>query len=152
MQSAGLCGPQPPAAEARYSRSLIHAFAPQAAARIYYKGICDSSSRAVRRRPHAEDCNSLYARLRPPPSANSPLPKPVILKKTQITTKKVRILLDVPIVCTTFGPSDPSEYDVNRIAVIVNVRNLHSDSNKRMSRRVVTTPRLARSTSKRTAP
>jgi len=26
---------------------------------------------AVRRRPLAADCNSLYARLRPPPSANS---------------------------------------------------------------------------------
>ncbi len=133
MQSAGLCGPQPPAAEARYSHSLIHAVFPQAAARIYYKDICGSSNRAVRRRPHAADCNSLYARLRPPPSANSPLPKPIILKKTQITTKKVRILLDVPIVCTTFGPSDPSEYDVNRIAVAVNVENLHSDGNKRMS-------------------
>ena len=73
MQSAGLCGPQPPAAEARYSHSLIHAVSPQAAARIYYKDICGSSNRAVRRRPHAADCNSLYARALLPPSANSML-------------------------------------------------------------------------------
>ena len=32
-----------------------------------------------------------------------------------------------------FWASDPSEYDVNRIAVVVNVRNLLLDSNKRMS-------------------
>ena len=88
MQSAGLCGPQPPAAEARYSHSLIHAVSPQAAARIYYKGICDSPSRAVRRRPTAADCNSLYARLRPPPSANSSLQKPIILKKNTNNNKK----------------------------------------------------------------
>ena len=118
-------------AEARYSHSLIHAVSPQAAARIYYKGICDSPSRAVRRRPTAADCNSLYARLRPPPSANSPLPKPIILKKTQITTKKARKLLYDTIICTTFGTSDPSKYDVNRVAVSVNVENLHSDGNKR---------------------
>ena len=40
-----------------------------------------------------------------------------------------------------FWGSDPSK-DVNRIAVLVNLRNLLSNSNKRMSRRVVTTPRL----------
>ena len=32
-----------------------------------------------------------------------------------------------------FWASDPSKYDVNRIAVAVNVENLHSDGNKRMS-------------------
>ncbi len=36
-----------------------------------------------------------------------------------------------------FWASDPSRKDVNRIAVTVNLRNLQSDSNKRMSRRVV---------------
>ena len=32
-----------------------------------------------------------------------------------------------------FWGSDPSKCDVNRIAVVVNLRNLQSDSNKRMS-------------------
>ena len=138
MQSAGLCGPQPPAAEARYSHSLIHAVSPQAAARIYYKDICGSSNRAVRRRPHAADCNSLYARLRPPPSANSPLPKPIILKETQITTKKARVLLLVSIICTTFGASDPSKRRESRCRYRKR-GNLQKNGNKRMSRRVVTT-------------
>ncbi len=119
-------------AEARYCSRLLTREPLQAAARIYYRiGICDSLSRAVRRRPTAADCNSLYARLRPPPSANSALSKPIILKKAQITTKKACYLLYDSIIRTTFGTSDPSKCDVNRIAVSVNVENLHSDGNKR---------------------
>ena len=49
-------------------------------------------------------------------------------QKTQITTKKARKLLYDTIICTTFGPSDPSKSDVNRIAVVVNVENLQPDS------------------------
>ncbi len=48
-------------------------------------------------------------------------------------TKKACKLLYDTIICTTFGASDPSECDVNRIAVLVNLRNLLLDSNKRMS-------------------
>ena len=61
--------------------------------------------------------------------------------KTEKPTKNARILLDVAIICTTFGPSDPSKRRESHCC-FVNVRNLHPDSNKRMSRRVVTAPRL----------
>ena len=57
--------------------------------------------------------------------------------KTRKIAKKACKLLYDTIICTTFGASDPSKCDVNRIAVTVNLRNLQSDSNKRMSRRVV---------------
>ena len=53
--------------------------------------------------------------------------------KTRKIAKKARKLLYDTIICTTFGASDPSECDVNRIAVLVNLRNLLLDSNKRMS-------------------
>ncbi len=53
--------------------------------------------------------------------------------KTRKITKKACKLLYDTIICTTFGASDPSKCDVNRIAVVVNLRNLQSDSNKRMS-------------------
>ena len=60
-------------------------------------------------------------------------------ENTKITKKACKLLYD-SIICTTFGASDPSKCDVNRIAVIVNLGNLQLGSNKRMSRRVVTTP------------
>ena len=121
-------GPQPPASGG--PQLVLHSFAISAGCcpKVYYNMYCDSSSRAVRRRPTAADCNSLFARLRPPPSANSSLQKPIILKKTQITTKKACYLLYDSIIRTTFGTSDPSKCDVNRIAVVVNVENLQPDS------------------------
>ena len=44
--------------------------------------------------------------------------------KTRKIAKKARKLLYDTIICTTFGASDPSECDVNRVAAPVNLRNL----------------------------
>ena len=46
--------------------------------------------RAVRRRPTAADCNSLYARLRPPPSANR---TPAGRKNTSNNKKSMQIVV-----------------------------------------------------------
>ena len=60
-------------------------------------------------------------------------------QKTQITTKKARKLLYDTIICTTFGQAIRRErresHCYHRKSGI-----LQSDGNKRMSRRVVTTP------------
>ena len=104
-------------AEARYSHSLI-ARAPQAAARKYII-ICIATLRGSR---------TLKSHKNPPP------------ENTKNNKKSMQIVVRYNYLYYFWG-SDPSK-DVNRIAVLVNLRNLLSNSNKRMSRRVVTTPRL----------
>ena len=63
-------------------------------------------------------------------------------QKTQITTKKARKLLYDTIIRTTFGASDPSKCDVNRVVATGKREKFTVCGNKRMSRRVVTTLRL----------
>ena len=76
--------------------------------------------RAVRRRPTAADCNSLYARLRPPPSANR---TPAGRKNTSNNKKSIQFVVRFNYLYYFWGKRSVGK-DVNRIAVTVNVRNL----------------------------
>ncbi len=62
--------------------------------------------------------------------------------KTRKITKKACKLLYDTIICTTFGASDPSKCDVNRVVATGKREKFTVCGNKRMSRRVVTTLRL----------
>ncbi|NBJ06764.1 hypothetical protein D1647_11330, partial [Alistipes sp. Z76] len=61
--------------------------------------------RAVRRRPTAADCNSLYARLRPPPSANR---TPAGRKNTSNNKKSMQFVVRFNYLYY-FWDSDPSK-------------------------------------------
>ena len=99
--------------------------------------------------PHRGGLQLAQGSFRPPPSANSgpadPKFAPKISKnppKTRKITKKACKLLYDTIIRTTFGASDPSKCDVNRVVATGKREKFTVCGNKRMSRRVVTTPRL----------
>ena len=97
--------------------------------------------RAVRRRATAADCNSPRARAALRRRRTASLRAPKSQKNTSNSKKSTQIVVRYNYLYY-FWTSDPSKCDVNRIAVIVNLGNLQLGSNKRMSRRVVATPRL----------
>ena len=131
-------GPQPPP-----SGGPLFAFAHCASHRrllpeYIIDRYCDSPSRAVRRRPTAADCYLPKARaaLRRRRTAS---PRAAESQKIHRITKKARKLLYDSIIRTTFGTAIRRErresHCYHRKSGI-----LQSDGNKRMSRRVVTTP------------
>ncbi len=137
-------------AEARCCSRCSHAVSPRAAARISMPfrktGVTPARSSPP---PHRGGLLLAKGSRSPPPSANcepaDPKFAPKISKnppKTRKITKKACKLLYDTIIRTTFGASDPSKCDVNRVVATGKREKFTVCGNKRMSRRVVTTLRL----------
>ena len=125
------CGPQPrpsggPLFAFAHSRGLSAGRGPNIDVLFVKQAL---RLRAVRRRPTAADCNSPEGSRSPPPSANSKPAGRRITKNTSNNKKSTQIVVRYNYLYYFWGKRSV-EKDVNRIAVLVNVRNLLSNSNQ----------------------